>query len=193
MVLTVPPDATDTKRRILAAARVEFARFGLAGARIDRIADEANANKRSIYMHFGPKEQLFDHIVAQALTELSAAVPFTPNDLPDYAGRLFDRLLEDPEVLRLSTWANLERPEATSGEIGAYRPKITALREHSDGDPADLLALVLGLATAWFNASPSLQALSDDPSSPQRLDTHRAAMVAGVAALCREIAPPTGR
>ncbi|MFB8277390.1 TetR/AcrR family transcriptional regulator [Nocardia colli] len=181
----MPPDASDTKRRILAAARAEFAQYGLAGARIDRIADAAQANKRSIYMHFGPKEQLFDLVVEQALADMSAAVPFTPDDLPGYGGRLFDHLLTDPAVLRLSTWANLERPEAVTGEIDAYRPKIEALHRHFDGEATDLLALVLGLVTAWFNASPSLQSLAGaEPWSPERLRPHRKAMVAAIAAVC---------
>ncbi|WP_147288825.1 hypothetical protein [Nocardia mexicana] len=113
---------------------------------------------------------------------------FTPADLPGYAGRLFDYLLIDPAVLRLSTWANLERPEATSGEIGAYRPKVEALREHADADAADVLALVLGLVTAWADASPSLRTLAaDGPESPQRLERHRTAMTAAVAAVSREL------
>ncbi|MFF3223223.1 TetR/AcrR family transcriptional regulator [Nocardia suismassiliense] len=185
--IRVPPDASDTKRRILAAARAEFAHYGLAGARIDRIADAAQANKRSIYVHFGPKEQLFDLVVEQALADMSAAVPFTPDDLPGYGGRLFDHLLQDPAVLRISTWANLERPEPTAGEISAYQPKIEALQQHFDGDAVDLLALVLGLVTAWFNASPSLQSLADgDPGSRKRLETHRSAMVSAIAKLCPE-------
>ncbi|WP_194820202.1 TetR family transcriptional regulator [Nocardia sp. XZ_19_385] len=183
----MPPDASDTKRRILEAARAEFARYGLAGARIDRIAEEAKANKRSIYVHFGPKEQLFDLVVERALTDLSAAVPFSAGDLPGYGGRLFDHLLEDPAVLRLSTWANLERPLATSGEVDAYQPKIRAMEDHFDGNATDLLALTLGLVTAWFNASPSLQSLAgEEPGSCERLQSHRAAMVAAIAALCAE-------
>ncbi|MGV7813193.1 TetR/AcrR family transcriptional regulator, partial [Mycobacterium kansasii] len=83
-----PPDASDTKRRILTAARSEFAQSGFAGARIDRIAEQARANKRSIYVHFGPKEQLFDIVVAGVLSEMAEAVHFTPDDLPGYAAQL---------------------------------------------------------------------------------------------------------
>ncbi len=46
-------DAAATRARILAAAVGEFAEFGEAGARIDRIAEAAGANKRSIYVYFG--------------------------------------------------------------------------------------------------------------------------------------------
>ncbi len=46
----MPPDSTETKRRLLAAAAEEFARYGLAGARVDRIAEAAGANKRQRYV-----------------------------------------------------------------------------------------------------------------------------------------------
>jgi AcrR family transcriptional regulator len=52
-------DAEATKGRILQAARSEFARFGLGGARIERIAKAARTNKRMLYYYFGNKEGLF--------------------------------------------------------------------------------------------------------------------------------------
>ena len=39
-------DAEATQKRILAAAKREFSRLGLGGARVDDIAEKANANKR---------------------------------------------------------------------------------------------------------------------------------------------------
>jgi hypothetical protein len=42
-------DADATRARILAAAKKEFALSGLGGARVDKIADRAKANKRMIY------------------------------------------------------------------------------------------------------------------------------------------------
>ena len=41
------------------AATGEFARYGLGGARVDRIAARAGANKRMLYYYFGNKEALF--------------------------------------------------------------------------------------------------------------------------------------
>lgn len=52
-------DAQRTRRRILEAATAEFARYGLGGARIDRIARRAGANKRMLYYYFGDKDGLF--------------------------------------------------------------------------------------------------------------------------------------
>lgn len=180
----MPPDATDTKRRILVAARAEFAQFGLAGARVDRIAEAGQVNKRSIYVHVGPKGQLFDLVVAAALAEMADDVPFTAGDLPTYAGALFDYLIDRPDILRLTSWAGLERAEASPGEIQAYEPKVRALSE-SFGDAAvDVLALLLGQITAWQYASSGLRAHApEEPRSADRLRHHRALLVASAEAL----------
>ena len=55
-----PRDSAATKRRILDAATAEFAHFGLAGARVDRIAERAGANQQLIYAYFRSKEELFE-------------------------------------------------------------------------------------------------------------------------------------
>jgi AcrR family transcriptional regulator len=52
-------DAERTRGAILAAAVEEFARHGLGGARVDRIAERAGANKRMLYYYFRDKESLF--------------------------------------------------------------------------------------------------------------------------------------
>ncbi len=49
----------NTRERILGAAVEEFARYGLGGARVDRIARRAAANKRMLYYYFGDKDGLF--------------------------------------------------------------------------------------------------------------------------------------
>ncbi|HEY8912145.1 TetR/AcrR family transcriptional regulator [Lacisediminihabitans sp.] len=180
----MPPDATETKRRILAAARAEFAEYGLAGARVDRIAETASANKRSIYVHFGVKERLFDIVIEQTIAQLEVEVPFTADDLPGYGGALFDFIVANPLLGRVSVWAQLERAEATAVETTAYAAKVAALTAQGDAEAVDTLALALGLVTSWFMASPALRAAaSDEPWSDKRLREHRAALTAAIAAL----------
>lgn len=186
----MPPDASATKARLLQAATEEFTAYGMAGARVDRIAARAGANKRLIYVHFGTKEELFDIVVQRQLGVLADAVPFTPADLPGYAGALFDWVAAHPEALRLNAWKQLERPEPAAVEMDIYRPKLAALAALPGpgplpgAAPADVLALVIGLATAWFTASPALRELAADPPwSPARLTAHRAAVVAAAASL----------
>lgn len=193
----MPPDASATKERILRAAFREFAQFGLAGARVDRIAEAASANKRSIYVHFGIKEELFDFVVGRALAEMAEEVAFSVEDLSGYAGRLFDYLRANPDVLRLTVWARLERPDSSLEEVATYRAKVNALavaqrsgRLSASVDPADLLALVLAAVTSWANASPALRGLAGEPDgSDVRLSTHRRAVLAAVAAIVHDSAP----
>ena len=103
-------DAQATRSRILAAATSEFAAYGIAGARVDRIAAAAQANKNMIYIYFGSKEQLFDAVFAAAIGQLLDTVPIDVHDLPGYAGALFDHADRHPQLTRLARWHGLERP-----------------------------------------------------------------------------------
>jgi AcrR family transcriptional regulator len=66
-------DADATQKRILAAAKREFSRLGLGGARVDDIAERANANKRMIYHYFDSKEDLFKKVLEDAYQDIRAA------------------------------------------------------------------------------------------------------------------------
>ena len=63
-------DADRSQLTILAAARDEFAEFGLGGARMDRIAERAGVNKRLIYYYFADKESLFEAVLEQAYLDI---------------------------------------------------------------------------------------------------------------------------
>ena len=66
-------DPGGTRERILKAAKVEFARLGLGGARVDAIALRSKANKRMIYHYFGGKRQLFLAVLEYAYGDIRAA------------------------------------------------------------------------------------------------------------------------
>jgi AcrR family transcriptional regulator len=72
----MPRPARVSPDRILAAAAVEFATRGYAGARVDRIARRARVNKAMLYYHFGSKQTLYRELLrrtfAEAGTRLSA-------------------------------------------------------------------------------------------------------------------------
>lgn len=61
------------RKRILEAATAEFARHGLGGARIDRIAAAAGANKRMIYYHVGKKEPLYLAVLERTYEHIRVA------------------------------------------------------------------------------------------------------------------------
>ena len=56
--------------RILAAAKHEFSSHGLAGARVDRIAAKAGANKRTLYYHVGKKDDLYLAVLEDAYQQI---------------------------------------------------------------------------------------------------------------------------
>ncbi|WP_330294252.1 MULTISPECIES: TetR family transcriptional regulator [unclassified Streptomyces] len=186
-------DSSATKARLLDAAFSEFAAYGIAGARVDRIAEAAQANKRLIYVYYGNKEQLFDAVLQQALETGSESVPFDARDLPGYAGAIFDHLVERPDLMRLVQWKQLERPGTTDAEAESYRGKIAAVEQAQRAggidpelDPEDLLTLVLGLAQAWTGAVGA--AAAGGPGavwSPARLARHRETVVESVRRLIR--------
>lgn len=59
----MPRPLRATPDRILAAAAVEFADRGYAGARVDRIAREAGVNKAMLYYHFRGKQALYRNLL----------------------------------------------------------------------------------------------------------------------------------
>ena len=66
-------DAERTKQALLAAAEVEFSTKGLAGARVDVIAEQAAANKRMLYYYFGSKEELYLAVLERAYGSMREA------------------------------------------------------------------------------------------------------------------------
>ncbi len=79
-------DADATRARILEAAAGEFGALGIAGARVDRIAEDADANKAMIYRYFGTKDELFDAVFTAHVEH----IPFDPTDFPGNATQFFD-------------------------------------------------------------------------------------------------------
>ena len=123
-------NADDTRRKLLDAATAEFAEHGLAGARVDRIAESSGASKVMIYTYFGNKEALFDAVFAAVVADVIESVPIDVQDLAGYAGRLFDLYQASPQILRLATWHTLERgPTAdTPASAAANKEKVAAIR-----------------------------------------------------------------
>jgi AcrR family transcriptional regulator len=182
-------DSRATKRRLLDAAFDEFVAVGLAGARVDRIARAAAANKQAIYAYFGSKELLFDAVLTERLQQFSDQVPLTPDDLPGYAGALFDVVSAYPDHLRLLAWKQLERPELSAEETAAYAAKVAALEQAYvfDDDRGGALSLWMLMLSAVTSAT--VLSLSE-PRDPNSLGGHRAAVVASVGALVDTLTRP---
>jgi len=156
-----------TKRRIFGAAVDEFARHGIAGARIDRIARAARANKQLIYAYFGNKQELFDQVVTEQVARFLREVHFDAGRLPDFAGEAYDFFTAHPEVVRLGEWHSLE-PEDGSRRIPAIEETIArhvrAIREAQDAGRVDdsfaadeLLALIVSMTRTWAAGTPEFR------------------------------------
>ena len=109
-------DPAATRARILAAATAEFARKGLAGARVDAIANRAKINKRMLYHYFNSKDDLFLAVLEEAYAGIRAAERRLDLEHLDPVAAI-TRLIEftwgyylkHPEFLRLVSTENLHR------------------------------------------------------------------------------------
>jgi AcrR family transcriptional regulator len=109
-------DAAATRARILAAAKVEFAKNGLGGARVDVIAERAKINKRMLYLYFGNKEDLFgitlddayfDFRQAEAALELERYDPVEA--VKRFVSFTWHYYLDNPEFITLVNSENLHK------------------------------------------------------------------------------------
>lgn len=65
---------SNTEQRIIGAARRVFMRSGMAGARMQEIADEAGINKALLHYYFRSKEKLFDYILTEVIEKLASGI-----------------------------------------------------------------------------------------------------------------------
>ena len=169
---------------MLDAATAEFAAHGIAGARVDRIAAEAAVNKAQMYAWFGSKDGLFDAVVDEHLDRLVAAVPVDGADLPGYAVRLYDHYLQRPELVRLATWARLERTPrgdlfASAEQAEEVKLAAVAAGQRSGAVTGDVEAvevhrMVVALSLTWGPAS--LTHAADDGEDPAAHEARRRAL-----------------
>ena len=115
-VLKWQRDPEGMRIRIIEAAKQEFAAHGLAGARVDRIAANAGANKRMLYYHVGNKEDLYLEVLEGAYQQIRAeerGLDLEHLDPPQAIERLIDftwnYFLRNPEFLALLNTENLAK------------------------------------------------------------------------------------
>ncbi|WP_231137599.1 TetR family transcriptional regulator [Rhodococcus opacus] len=157
------------------AGVAEFSSFGLAGARVDRIAEKAGVNKERIYQYFDKKEAFFSAVLEHELATTLAAVELSGHGvaaIADYAGRRFDYQREHPTFTRLLFWEGLELEapvaeasptEARSGDrrqctgscprtFRERRPGTAHHRDHARrrlGSSPDRRPAVFDTSSAW--------------------------------------------
>jgi AcrR family transcriptional regulator len=173
-------DADRSQSTILAAARDEFAEYGLGGARVDRIAERAALNKRLIYYYFQDKEQLFQAVLEQAyrdIREQEAGLHLIELEPPTAVRRLIEftwnYYLAHPEFMTLLNSANLHKARHLSESKRARElnsPLIETLaavleRGRREGtfrggvDPVQLYVSIAGMAYFYLSNSHTLSAI----------------------------------
>jgi len=115
---------------MLEAALAAFSAHGIAGARVDRIAQSAGCNKNLIYIYFENKETLFTTVLHKHLMRVHEGLPFTADDLPGYAAWVFDFAMANPDLMRLMAWSALERKaKGSAARVTTFDTKVEALTE----------------------------------------------------------------
>lgn len=162
----------------MAAATAEFARHGLAGARVERIATAASANPAQLYHYFGNKEALFDTAFWSYVRTNTDTIPLDADDLPGWVVAIHDNYLRDPTLVRLATWARLEREPvgdlfAGRGGIHQWTLDRIAAAQHAGVlidtiEPIDLFCLVIAMAGTWAQASITIAGTVSDPEADRR-------------------------
>jgi AcrR family transcriptional regulator len=124
------------RKRILAAARAEFARFGIDGARVDRIAAAAGANKRMLYYHVGKKDDLYLAVLEAEYVRIRAGErelnleALAPADaIVALVAFTWQHYLDNPEFIALLNNENLHRARhlKQSGKVKQMHSPFVAL------------------------------------------------------------------
>ena len=125
---------SDQKQKILQASLNEFAQNGIAGARLQSIADEAGITKAMIHYYFNSKENLFREVFREAYgTVMQDLLNILETDEPLFAkieqfvNKAIERFHSDPALIDFITGALNKYPESTvalMNDLMDYDPSI---------------------------------------------------------------------
>lgn len=179
---TVPQrrDPVATRKKLLTAARLEFARHGLAGARVDEIAERAGVNKQLVYHYFGDKDALYLAVLEWVYEDIREQErKLNLEGLPpDKAIRRlieasFDHLAANPDFIVLLNDENRggARHVRGSTRLEAMHSPLVKSVSHilHEGvrsglfrkgiDPVQLYISIAGLSYFFFSNTPTLSAI----------------------------------
>jgi AcrR family transcriptional regulator len=187
------------REQILEAAAQEFARSGLGGARVERIAAQAGANVRMLYYYFGSKDDLFLAVLERAyatIREAEKALELEQGE-PEAAMRrlvtfTWGYYFAHPEFITLLNSENLHRGRhlarsARVSELHApFLEMVGRLLERGERagafrrgvDPMQLYISIAGLGYFYLSNRYTLSAIfKRDLMTPGRCDARVAHMV----------------
>lgn len=161
-----------TARDILMAAREEFCEYGFEGARVDRIASRAAANKRLLYHYFGNKEALYSAVLLDGYREIRRGErelrleEMAPVEaMRKLVSFTFDHFQRNPWFIRLLSTENILRaefvkripeiPELHSPIVDQIRAVLADGQKHglfrNHVDPVHLYISIAGISYFYFS------------------------------------------
>jgi AcrR family transcriptional regulator len=200
-------DPEETKRNILEVATAEFSAMGLAGARVDQIAERTHTTKRMLYYYFGSKEGLYEAVLDKVYGDIRALeqdLHIDELDPEEGLRRLveftFDYHDRHRDFVRLVTIENihgaryLERLKTFRNRNASVIRTIEDLLARgvaagvfrSDVDPIDLHLLISSLCFHRVSNRHTFgTAFGRDPSHPRLRARHREMVVDAVSRFAR--------
>ncbi|WP_043201897.1 TetR/AcrR family transcriptional regulator [Paraburkholderia acidipaludis] len=200
-------DPEETKRNILEVATAEFSAMGLAGARVDQIAERTHTTKRMLYYYFGSKEGLYEAVLDKVYGDIRALeqdLHIDELDPVDGLRRLveftFDYHDRHRDFVRLVTIENihgaryLERLKTFRNRNASVIRTIEDLLARGvsagvfrgDVDPIDLHLLISSLCFHRVSNRHTFgEAFGRDPSHPRLRARHREMVVDAVLRFAR--------
>jgi TetR/AcrR family transcriptional regulator len=181
-------DPVATRQKLLTAARREFAKNGLAGARVDEIADRAGVNKQLVYHYFGDKDALYLAVLEWVYEEIRTQErKLNLEGLPPQRAikklieSSFDHLAAHPDFIVLLNDENRgsarhvrgsRKLEAMHSPLVSMVSKILKQGEREGAfrkgiNPVHLYISIAGLSYFFFSNTPTLSAIfGRDLASP---------------------------
>jgi TetR/AcrR family transcriptional regulator len=197
-------DPDRTRAAVLSVARQEFAKFGLAGARVDEIVRIAGVSKQVIYYYFSSKDGLFtaallssyEEILSNNLEYVRKAAAGSPEKrLRNMIVHLFDRIGAHREVISLIVEENRYRgqhlrhsnlPYRSSKPMVAHLAQILREGEASAVfrpkiNPRQVFLDIFSMCLFYFTNLYTVSAVvGADLSAPQQMRRRRAHIVQSV-------------
>lgn len=203
-------DAERTRQAILRAATVEFAEHGLAGARVDRIAQESGANKRMIYYYFRSKDDLYLAVLEAAYTAMRESEGTLKLDHLEPVAALrklvefkFDFWVENPPLISLLNGENMMGAQHLQRSTRLKEMHISLVRTigglldsgvatgliRPGIDPLQLYISISGLSYFFLSNGPTLStAFGRELGSAAARDARRAHVVDVISAYLAPLA-----
>ncbi len=155
-----------TRARILQAAFELFVEKGFAAVTMRELAENSGVTKSLIHHHFGTKEGLWDAVKELAFAryyegqkeELEQAGTPSPDLLRNGVIRYFRFLADNPQVVRLFTWAHLEGDSSCSHMdaelVGLGAERVREAQQagllRDDLNPTHVVTTFINACTQWF-------------------------------------------